>query len=290
MDTRRAHQRKAQLKITLLDGPLGTELNARGAETPLPAWSAHTVQDRPNLVRAIHRDYAAAGATVHTACTFRTRPETAGPSWRGLAVRAVDLCRSAVPAGHLVAGSLAPVHDCYRPELAPQDAYGQHLALAEVLADAGCDLLLVETHPSPREALQAVHAACQTGLPTWLALTAGPSADLMRPEDMGEIAQRAIDLGVDAVLVNCVAATATLPYVVALVEVAQGVPVGAYGNAGHVDDQVGWRPGPPGPDRYVQLARQWVKAGASVLGACCGTTPAHIEALRTAIDRGTMQP
>ena len=59
--------------VQLLDGPLGTELMRRGVPTPLPGWSAHALETEPTVVEAIHRDYARAGATIHTTNTFRTR-------------------------------------------------------------------------------------------------------------------------------------------------------------------------------------------------------------------------
>lgn len=192
---------------------MGTELAARGVATPLPAWSARAPVDAPDVLAAIHADYARAGATVHTANTFRTRPGDAGPGWADLARRAVHVCRASVPPDHRVAGSLAPLADCYRPDLSPPDPFPGHAALAEVLADAGCDLLLCETFSHVGEALAAVRAARATGLETWLALTAGPDATLLTPDEAAAAARRARDHGVTRVLVNCTAAARTLPYV-----------------------------------------------------------------------------
>jgi S-methylmethionine-dependent homocysteine/selenocysteine methylase len=57
----------------VLDGPLGTVLVRRGVALPAPGWSAHALDVAPDVVAAIHRDYVAAGATVHTTNTFRTK-------------------------------------------------------------------------------------------------------------------------------------------------------------------------------------------------------------------------
>jgi len=270
--------------ITLLDGPLGTELNARGVDTRMPEWSAGALRDAPAVVRAVHADYAAAGAVVHTTNTFRTRQRQVGDAWESLARRAVDLTRAGIedgprgPRGARVAGSMAPLEDCYRPDLSPANPGPEHRALAQVLADAGVDLLLCETFPNPREALIAAEEALRTGLPTWAALTAGPSADLMTPREMGETARELAALGVAAVLVNCVPATATRPYLDAIAEA--GLPFGAYANAGRPDEEIGWQTDDPlGPARYAALAAQWVTAGATIIGACCGTGPRHVAAL-----------
>lgn len=269
--------------MILLDGPIGTLLADRGVPTPLPGWSVHAIRGAPEVLAALHREYADAGAVVHTANTFRTRPSTAGSEWATLAAEAVAICRSAVPADHRVAGCIAPLEDCYRPDLSPPDPGPHHAQLARVLADAGCDLLLCETFPHPSEALAAVRAAVGTGLQTWLSLTAGPQADLMSPETMARTARAAVGEGASAVLVNCVAASRTLPYVHALAAALPDHPVGAYANAGHPDECIGWTAGPPGPERYAELALKWRDVGATLIGGCCGTGPAHIRAIRAAL-------
>lgn len=272
--------------ITILDGPLGTELNRRGVGTDLPMWSAGAIESAPQIIAAIHGDYARAGATVHTANTFRTKCRTVGDCWESLARKAVRLARESVPSEHRVAGSIAPLEDCYRPDLSPGAAsQDEHRELAEVLADAGCDLLLCETFPHTEEAIAAVKAARTTGVETWLALTAGPDGDLMTPQQMGEAARQAVEHGAAAVLVNCTAARETLPFVEALTSASLGRPVGAYANAGSIDDQIGWTTSSqsgsdePGAAAYAKMAQQWIDAGATLIGSCCGTTPTHIRAL-----------
>jgi S-methylmethionine-dependent homocysteine/selenocysteine methylase len=263
--------------LTLLDGPLGTELAARGVATPLPSWSAYAIDHAPDVVAQIHRDYADAGATVHTANTFRTKRRAVGAQWQRLARRAVALARDAVPKQHAIAGSLAPLEDCYRPDLSPPDAVSarEHREVARVLADAGVDLILCETFPSAREAAIAVAEAVRTGLPTWVALTAGPDASLMTPDAMEAAARMCASEGARALLVNCVPASKTLAYVERLGRL--GLPVGAYANAGQAEEGIGWsRDDVEGPRAYAALARSWVLAGASIVGACCGTGPRHI--------------
>ncbi len=266
-------------ELILLDGPMGTELEARGVSTELPRWSASALEDAPEVVAAIHRDYAAAGAVVHTTNTFRTRRRTLGDRWESLARRAVSLARGAVPTSHRVAGSLAPLEDCYRPDLSPQDSRAEHRELAVVLADAGCDLLLCETFPHPAEARIAVEEALQTGLPVWAALTAGPDANLFSPNTLALAGATLASIGAEVVFINCTPARASLAYVEAL---AARVPcVGVYANAGAVDDVIGWRSDPEmGATRYRDFAREWLDAGAQIIGGCCGTGPRHTAALR----------
>jgi len=261
---------------TILDGPMGTELFARGVPTPGRAWSALALDTAPEIVAAIHRDYAAAGATVHTANTFRTKRRSVGERWAELARRAVEIARRSVPSGHLVAGSVAPLEDCYRPDLSPPDPRAEHRELCEELARAGVDLILCETFPHVGEALVAVEEAARTGLPVWIALTAGPEAELLTPEEIEAGAREAVRRGASAVLVNCTRATRTAPYVERLSEV--GVPFGVYANAGSAEDGIGWGAA-GGAERYAALAEEWLRAGATIVGSCCGTGPEHIRAI-----------
>lgn len=227
---------------------------------------------------SLHRAYAAAGAVVHTANTFRTQPRAAGDGWAALARSAVALARAAVPPTHRVAGAMAPLEDCYRPDLSPAEPRPEHRAIARCLAGAKVDLLLCETFPHPGEALVAVEEAVATGLDTWVALTAGPQADLLTTRDMREAARRCVEAGARAVLVNCTPAVDTLPFVEALTGL--GVPVGAYANAGDPVDGLGWETEPArAAAAYAEQAATWIEAGATLVGSCCGTGPAHVREL-----------
>jgi len=267
---------------TLLDGPLGTELEARGVQPARDCWSAEAIETAPDLITAIHRDYARSGATVHTANTFRTNRRASGSCWRTRTETAVRLTRNAIPKHHRVAGSMAPVEDCYRPDLSPGiQSESEHREMAETLTGAGCDLLLCETFCHPEETLTAVRAAVTCGLETWVALTAGPQANLMSPATMAQLATLSVEQGVAAVLVNCTPANDTQRFVKAVVETGINVPVGAYANAGNPGDEIGWRADSGlGFQTYANHAQKWVMEGASIIGGCCGTGPGHLAAVR----------
>lgn len=272
------------MTLTILDGPLGTELLARDVPTPLPGWSAHALDEAPDVVSAIHADYAAAGATVHTTNTFRTRRRTFA-DWERLARKAVELARDVIPPGALLAGSIAPLEDCYRPDLSPADldpggTRREHAALASLLAEAGCDLLLCETFPHVAEGLIALECAVATGRPAWIAFTAGPDADLLSPTAMADGAREAVRRGASAVLVNCTPASETGGFLAPLLQaVGADVPIGAYANAGRPDARMGWQSDHAAPVRYAEAVESWVDRGATLVGGCCGTGVAHIRAL-----------
>lgn len=269
-------------EMILLDGPMGSLLTARGVDTPPPLWSAAALFTAPELIAQIHREYAAAGACVHTANTFRTGPRAAGPEWEDLTRRAVAIARSSIPPTHRVAGSIAPARDCYRPDLSPPDPRPEHRLLAQCLAHAGVDLILCETFAHVGEGLIAVEEAVVTGLPVWAAFTAGPDGSLLSPFDLAIAARQAAERGAQAVLVNCIASELTLPYVEAISRVVPpGLPFGAYANAGGPAD---WNATDEGAiERYVHAAVSWVDAGATLVGSCCGTSPLHVAALARAL-------
>ncbi|KPK15777.1 MAG: hypothetical protein AMJ62_08425 [Myxococcales bacterium SG8_38] len=263
----------------ILDGAIGTELVLRGVALDGADWSARAITGAPEVLAQIHADYARAGATLHTANTFRTQPRVCGDGWEAALRSAVHIARRAIPAGCQVLGSMAPVEDCYRPDLSPgAAARSEHRKIAEALAQAGCDILLCETFANRDEALAAAEEAVRTGLPAWLSLTAGPFAELLTPARLGEIARDAARVGIARLLVNCIAATKMQPYVDAIASV--GLPIGAYANAGAEQEGLGWAAtSPEAAEAYADLAEGWVAAGASVVGGCCGTGPEHIKAL-----------
>lgn len=261
-----------------LDGPMGTELGARGVALPDREWSAQALDSAPEVVSAIHRAHAALGVDVLRTNTFRTTRRMSGDRWRERLATAVRLAREAAQ-GQRIAGVIAPLEDCYRPELSPppEVARQEHAELAAALREERVDLILCETFPHPIEARIATEAAVATGLETWVALTAGPGGELMTPAAMAEAARSCVAGGAKAVLVNCVAAAITGPYVEALS--ALGVPCGAYAN------QSAWGKLECGPAEYFARTQSWLQSGASMLGACCGTSLAHLRAAGDALGR-----
>lgn len=275
---------------------MGTELERRGVETTLPLWSAWGLVRAPQAVAEIHAAYVEAGAEVITTDTFRTHRRSLDKGGLGeraeeLTRLAVRLARSAADAADRptwVAGSIAPLEDCYRPDLTPpeEDLSGEHAEIAGWLAAEGVDLLLVETMPTVREAVAATLEAAATGLPVVTALVCDGDGRLLSGEDVEEAARALEPLGPVALVVNCTPAH-RLHVALDRLAAATTLPVGGYGNVGHADDEQGWtRTDALGPGQYLEFARRWLAAGARLVGGCCGTTPAHTAALRRELDRG----
>jgi S-methylmethionine-dependent homocysteine/selenocysteine methylase len=290
-------------RALLLDGATGTELQRRGVDTGLPLWSARALLQAPEVLHAIHADYVAAGADILTTNTFRTHRRTLaraglGERTRELTQLAVKIARDAarqVDRQVFVAGSIAPLEDCYSPQLVPPDGelWIEHAELARDLAQAGCDLLLVETMNTIREAVIAARCAAATGLPVCVSFVAGPNGrppDQISTADSGPLlllsgesiteAVRAVQrLRPAVILINCVP-LAYIDRAFDELRAAHPGPIGLYANVGHADDQVGWTlTDDVQPAAYAQHARQWLQHGAAIVGGCCGTTPDHIKAL-----------
>ena len=271
------------MRPLLLDGPIGSCLAEQGLSLEAPLWSRRPLIHAPEAVLALHTAYASAGADVHTANSFRCQPHLDPETWRDHVRLSVELARKGAQEGARVAGSIAPAEDCYRPDLSPPNAREIHRAVARALAEEGVDLLLCETFGHVEEGLVALEEAVATGLEAWVSFSAGPEAKLLRPEALEEAAWMAAESGASAVLFNCTSASLSIPYVEALSRTQ--LPFGIYANAGPPEEGFGWtEEDQQGPERYAACAREWLNAGASIVGSCCGTRPAHTALLRDLIN------
>jgi S-methylmethionine-dependent homocysteine/selenocysteine methylase len=279
----------------LLDAAMGTELQRRDADTRLPLWSARALIQDPELVWTVHADEVGSGADILTADTFRTQGRAlraAGSEADPLALTssAVALAHraAAVPKREIfVAGSLPPLEDCYRPDLAPDDATlaREHGEQARALAAAGVDLILAETHNSIREAEAALRAAKATGLPVAVSVVTDGAGRLLSGEPIEDAAGRLAALAPDAIGVNCVPAARVVLELDRLKRAASATPLLAYGNLGLPEDEKGWRFSEElAPEAYADEAARWLALGARIVGGCCGTTPEHTRAVRGVID------
>ena len=294
--------------IVLLDGAMGSELVRRGVR-----WRGHGLRTDPEAVQALHAEYIAAGADVIRTNTFQLNPRIYLNVFRnaehmshigapGLATRARDLTGKAVEAARAardaggrdvaIAGVMAPLEHCFRPDLAPEPeaAEREHREIAGWLADAGVDLLILESMNTVAETRAAAEAATATGLLVWVSLVPGPEGELLSGEPLGEGVRAAEAAGAAVVLVNC-APPEDIPDALERVRIGTDRPVGAFAHIGKFDPP-SWKfefhPQFSGtdafpPDDYAEAAQGWVESGARVVGGCCGTTPAHIRALREAI-------
>ncbi len=300
-------ERLAQPRPILLDGGTGTELARRAVDIGLPLWSANALLTAPQVLCQVHVDYLRAGAEIITANTFRTHRRSLakggiGERAKELTHYAVKLVREAAQTyretygpgadrPYYVAGSVAPLEDSYQPELVPPvaECEREHAEMAQNLAEAGADLLLVETMNTIREAVAATRAACATGLPTITCFVCRDDGRLFSGETVRAAVEAVVPLGANGVCINC---TPTPLIDKPFNELRAAVrsfsnlrPItGLYANIGKTEDIAGWtNTADVSPLEYARLAAGWLDQGARLIGGCCGSTPAHIAALRLVI-------
>lgn len=289
----------------ILDGAMGTELRMRGVATGLPLWSANALLTAPDAVRSLHEEYILAGAAIITTNTFRTTRRTFRRA--GLPDRSAELTSLAVLLGRqareahpdrqvLLAGSLAPLEDCYHPELVPSERAlrEEHREHAERLAAAGVDLLLLETMGTVREAAAAAAAAHATGKEFVVSFICNQDGDLLGGESLDAAVKAITSSSPSAFSVNCVSPKRIGPALRNLSSALSSpggsppVPLAVYANVGREGaDLDGEFTTDVDEDEYASFAQAWFRAGYSIIGGCCGTNPGYIRALSRRFGRGT---
>jgi homocysteine S-methyltransferase len=294
-------------KVVIADGGLATELEDQGHDLSDDLWSARLLLDAPEAITSAHLAYFRAGAAIATTASYQVSAE--GFAGRGLdrdgaarmLRRSVALAREARaqvaddgvqrwvaasvgPYGAMLAGGQEYIG---RYGLSVRQLRDWHRPRAEILAEAGADLLAIETLPDADEAEALASVVAGLDVPCWLSYTiAGDRTRAGQPlSDAFAIAAGVTQ--VVAVGVNC-CAPSDVAAAVSLARQVTGKPVIAYPNGGESWD--GPRREWAGTSQLTrQLARratQWVTAGASIVGGCCRVTPADIARISHAVAAG----
>jgi homocysteine S-methyltransferase len=286
--------------VLVADGGLATELEARGNDLSDPLWSARLLMDAPDQVRDVHLAFFRAGAVIATSASYQASFE--GFARRGLdrreaaalMRRSVDLARAARAemAGdgrvRWVAASVGPYGAALADGSEYRGRYGLsvtelaawHRPRLEVLAEAGPDVLALETVPDIDEAEALMAEVAGLGIPAWLSYSiAGGRTRAGQP--LAEAFAVADSMPeVVAVGVNC-CAPADVPAAIAVAREVTGKPVIVYPNSGEEWDapRRAWT----GQSRYsAGQPRQWIAAGARIAGGCCRVRPADIAVIARA--------
>ncbi len=275
----------------ILDGAVGTELDNRGMDTRSSLWSGVASLDRPGLLEEVHREYVDAGAQILTTATFRTTERAflaAGrqaDQWRVATREAVKIARRAASGRSIIAGSLAPLEDCFSPEMAPsgKEARDEHAKLCFELVNAGVDILWLETFGTLGELEAAISAAKDAGssrdVRFGVSVTTDASGDLISGEPLQDAVILARSYGAVCFSINCIPPSHVDAALAHLLDCAD-LPVGVYANLGFAEGTQDWEGSAYLiPSTYARLAAGWVHAGVHLIGGCCGSTPAHIRAL-----------
>ena len=283
-------------QVRLLDGAMGTELMRAGLDLPLPIWSGDVNLTHPDYVRRIHEAYLTAGADILTTNTFRATPrayrnngyeehEARQRSHESLE-RAVELARQTAGADIIVAGSIAPLEDCYEPDLFPGIEFAQRefRELAIWLQDAGIDVILFETMGSWPEIKTALSATVDLQIPRWLSLILKNSNTLLDGTDLLNVLSDIKDYGIEMVLLNCSLCSVTADAVDLLLTNWKGA-WGVYPNVGvAMPTKEGVIEEKLTIKEFSKEINTYLTSGANVVGGCCGSNPDYIRAAREAID------
>ncbi|MEM9603627.1 MAG: betaine--homocysteine S-methyltransferase [Pseudomonadota bacterium] len=284
-------------RVLLADGATGTNLFTMGLQSgdAPELWNT----DHPDRISAHYRAFIDAGSDIVLTNTFggnrsRLALHRASDRVRELNVAATRLLREAVDASGrrvAIAGSMGPTGDILEPSgprtVAEATDIFREQALA--LADGGADVLWLETLSSREESEAAVTAAAETGLPFVMTVsfdTNGRTMMGLTPTDVRQF-QAAQATRPAAWGGNCGLGASEV--VAALVTSQRETPLGvdalvAKANCGipqYLDGKIVYSGTPEVMQRYAALA---IDAGARIIGGCCGTTPAHLAAMRTVID------
>ena len=291
-------------KIMVIDGSMATALEALGANTNSSLWTAAALAEQPELVKQVHLDYFRAGADCGITCSYQAtipglmahgyteaQAETLIADSVGLFLaareewweeegraqgRAYPVCLAGIgPYGAFLADGSE-----YKGNYGVSDQvlYDFHRRRAEILTDAGADVLLIETQPSMKEVRIAAEIAEDLGMDYWISFSCRDGqhineGDLIRncAAELSEGYPRLKMIGV-----NC----SKPEYIASLIreiKSATDLPIGVYPNSGLVYDPATktWS-APEGQLDFGAYALSYMKEGAAAVGGCCTTNADHI--------------
>lgn len=291
----------------LLDGAMGSELVRRGVR-----WRKHGLETDAPAVEALHAEYLSAGADILRTNTFQLNPrlylhvfrdlehmrQIGAPGLEHLVPKlqktAVALAKSArQKAGAdgkvAIAGVISPLEHCYRPDLSPpyETSLREHQPMAEVFAAEKVDFLLAESMNTIHEAKAALAAGRAAKLPVWVSFVLGPEGELLSREPLADAVAEMEKGGAEAVLVSN-APPGDITRAAGRMKEFTKLPFGAFAHIGRFSPP-SWKfdfhpqfieTETTSPAQYQAEARRWREAGARIVGGCCGTSPAHIRAVR----------
>jgi len=253
----------------------------------------------PETVRAVHQEYLQAGAEVIETNTFggnafrlerfglRDKVREINLAGAKIARQSVDAIREKQGTEAFVAGAMGPLGVRLEPlgKTGLDEARAAFAEQVRALAEGGVDLLMIETMMSIDEAEQAVLAARDVApqLPVVVMVTVDEDGNCLDGTSPEVATARLVALGVNALGCNCSSGPATVLSVIECMRKVTTLPLLAMPNAGMPRNVEGRNIYLTSPEYMASFARKFVKAGANWVGGCCGTTPNHIRAMRSAL-------
>lgn len=278
-------------RVLVIDGATGTNLQRRGLPVGMPSdiW----VMDNPAGVRQLYQDFLEAGSDVLLTNTFgssRLHLGHAGLQDRFEATnrQAVELLRQVIGDRRVIAaGSMGPLGEMVDPygPLAQSAAELEYAAQARLLAEAGVDVLMIETQFDINEAQAAVRGARSvTDLPVVCSFSYDRGKRTMMGVKPAQMVEALAPLGLAAVGINCGQSLEANLQALGELRSATDLPIWFKPNAGLPrTDAEGALHYDVTPEQMAAQVPQWIAAGARLVGGCCGTSPQHLRAIAQAV-------
>jgi methionine synthase / methylenetetrahydrofolate reductase(NADPH) len=281
----------------LCDGAMGTVLYARGVFINR-CYDELNLSD-PALILSIHEEYLQSGAEILETNTFGANRFRLAR--HGLASRTAEINQAGVrlarqAAEHLkdkqagdawIAGSVGPLGVHLEPlgKTGLEEARAAFAEQIAALAEAGADMLMIETMPALNEAREALLAAEEVApeLPVFAMITVDDDGNCLDGSSPSHAAELLTEWGADVIGCNCSTGPATVLTAIEAMRAVSELPLVAMPNAGMPRAVEGRNIYLCSPEYMASFARKAIKAGAQYVGGCCGTTPNHIRAMKSAI-------
>ena len=303
------NERLDKKEILLLDGGVSTEIRRRGVALDANVWSGLTTKTNPDEVRQVHEDYIQAGAQIITANTYSTARHVLesinlGHESKLLNFKSVKLAQqardNAARGDVYVAGSMSsmPPLTSHREVAIDGQVESSYQELADVLAEAGVDLIIAEMMRDIENAGIVIRAAVATGLPVFIGFSAmmadngidvrslrwKNTDDTTSAHDFGDMIEALKPLGGQVAGIMHTRVEDIVPALEVLRQHWSG-PLMAYAETGKLI-LPDWRyEAVSSPEDYASEIEGWIQNyGVQVVGGCCGTGPEHIRALRQLLD------
>ena len=285
-------------KPLIMDGAMGTELMRRGIELPLPLWSSMSNIDQFDQVMNIHKDYIDAGSDILTTNTFRTTPRTfikAGYSQNESEIISERCCNMAIEAAKhavkkentLIAGSVAPLEDCYEPLHFPgkEIAKKEFQLIIDRIIRKGVDILLFETMGNYEEIESALQVSNHVDIQRWLSIVLKNKNSILDGTELQKVVELANKNKIDMVLINCTPVNIILEALDIFLGYRKG-KWGVYPNAGeNMPTKDGEFVSKLDDESICKAIQGYITLGASVVGSCCGSTPNTVRKISNMIKK-----
>jgi homocysteine S-methyltransferase len=283
-------ERLRENEVIVFDGGVGTYLYEKGV-------FINTCYDElnltnPDIVTEVHREYVTAGADVIETNTFganRFRLAAHGLEKKAyeIAKRGAQLAKAVAGDETLVAGSVGPLGVLIEPlgKVSFEEAREAFREQVKGLLDGGADMIILETFVLVPELLQAIRAVKEVNpdTPIMAQVTINDDGNLLSGATLESFVKAVGDSGVDTIGLNCSVGPKSMLEALETLKTLTPLPISVQPNAGLPQSIGGRNIYMTSPEYMAEYAKRFIQTGATIVGGCCGTNPAHIRAIRRAV-------